>query len=146
VEDYFQQGRRSWLRLHEKGKRHEVPCHHSLDQYLDAWIAAAGIGEDKKGPLFRSFKKGDKLTGNPMIRRRRALHDQTPGQGSRPTLLHLLPYFSRYRNYRLSAKRRNLEHAQQVASHQSPRITKLYDRTEDEISLDEVERLLSIAL
>jgi hypothetical protein len=27
VEDYFQQGRRAWLRLHEKGgKRHEVPC------------------------------------------------------------------------------------------------------------------------
>jgi len=66
VEDYFQQGRRSWLRLHEKGgKRHEVPCHHSLDQYLDEWIAAAGIGDDKKGPLFRSFKKGDKLTANP---------------------------------------------------------------------------------
>jgi hypothetical protein len=45
-----------------------VPCHHSLDQYLDAWIAAAGIGGDKKRPLFRSFKKGDKLTHNPMIR------------------------------------------------------------------------------
>src|SRR5215470_13814987 len=69
VEDYFQQGRRSWVRLHEKGgKRHEVPCHHSLDEYLDAWIAAAGIGDDKKGPLFRSFKKGDKLTANPMTR------------------------------------------------------------------------------
>jgi len=36
VEDYFQQGRRSWLRLHEKGgKRHEVPCHHALDEDLD---------------------------------------------------------------------------------------------------------------
>jgi site-specific recombinase XerD len=35
VEDCFQQGRRAWLRLHEKGgKRHEVPCHHSLDDYL----------------------------------------------------------------------------------------------------------------
>jgi len=69
VEDYFQQGRRSWLRLHEKGgKRHEVPCHHSLDQYLDAWIAAAEIADDKKGPLFRSFKKGDKLTTKPMTR------------------------------------------------------------------------------
>jgi integrase/recombinase XerD len=69
VEDYFQQGRRSWLRLHEKGgKRHEVPCHHSLDEYLDAWIAAAKISEDKKGVLFRSFKKGDKLTTNPMTR------------------------------------------------------------------------------
>jgi hypothetical protein len=50
------------------GKRHEVPCHHSLDEYLDAWIAAAGIGDDKKGPVFRSFKKGNKLTSNPMIR------------------------------------------------------------------------------
>ena len=66
VEDYFQQGRRSWLRLHEKGgKRHEVPCHHSLDEYLDAWIAAAGIGGDKKGPLFRTFKEA---TSSPTIR------------------------------------------------------------------------------
>jgi integrase/recombinase XerD len=34
-----------------------------------------------------------------------------------------------------------LEHAQQIAAHESPRTTKLYDRTEDEISLDEVERI-----
>jgi len=59
VEDYFLQGRRSWVRLHEKGgKRHEVPCHHSLDEYLDAWIAAAKIGDDKKGPLFPELQKG----------------------------------------------------------------------------------------
>jgi integrase len=69
VEDCFRQGRRSWLRLHKKGgKRHEVPCHHSLDDYLHDWIAAAGIGEDKKGPLFRSFKKGDRLTENAVTR------------------------------------------------------------------------------
>ena len=36
VRDYFVQGRRGWVRLHEKGgKEHEVPCHHSLEQYLD---------------------------------------------------------------------------------------------------------------
>jgi integrase/recombinase XerD len=34
-----------------------------------------------------------------------------------------------------------LERAQQIAAHQSPRTTKLYDRTKDEISLDEVERI-----
>src|SRR5262249_22650289 len=34
-----------------------------------------------------------------------------------------------------------LEHAQQIAAHESPRTTKLYDRTRDEISLDEVERI-----
>jgi len=45
VEDYFEHGKRAWLRLHEKGgKRHEVPCHHNLAAYLDAWIDAAGAG------------------------------------------------------------------------------------------------------
>jgi hypothetical protein len=34
-----------------------------------------------------------------------------------------------------------LEHAQQIAAHESPRTTKLYDRTDDQISLDEVERI-----
>ena len=32
------------------------------------------------------------------------------------------------------------EHARRIAAHESPRITKLYECTQDEISLDEVER------
>jgi hypothetical protein len=34
-----------------------------------------------------------------------------------------------------------LFHAQSMAAHESPRTTKLYDRTGDEITLDEVERI-----
>jgi len=34
-----------------------------------------------------------------------------------------------------------LEIAQHIANHESPRTTKLYDRGQDEISLDEVERI-----
>jgi integrase len=34
-----------------------------------------------------------------------------------------------------------LEVAQQNANHESPRTTKLYDRRQDEISLDEIERI-----
>jgi integrase len=34
-----------------------------------------------------------------------------------------------------------LEHAQQMAAHESPRTTKLYDRTKDEITIGEVERI-----
>jgi integrase/recombinase XerD len=34
-----------------------------------------------------------------------------------------------------------LEHAQQIAAHESPRTTKLYDRTRDQISVAEVERI-----
>ncbi len=35
-----------------------------------------------------------------------------------------------------------LENAQAMAAHESPRTTKLYDRTGDEITLDEVERIV----
>jgi integrase/recombinase XerD len=35
-----------------------------------------------------------------------------------------------------------IEHAQQIANHESPRTTKLYDRTNDATSLDEIERIL----
>ena len=59
VEDYYQNGKRWWLRLHEKGgKFHEVPAHHKAEEYLDAYVAAAGIAGDRKGPLFRSASAG----------------------------------------------------------------------------------------
>jgi hypothetical protein len=36
--DYFPQGKRWWLRLHEKGgKHHEMPVHHILEEYLDRY-------------------------------------------------------------------------------------------------------------
>ncbi len=55
VGDYFSQGRRGWVRLHEKGgKEHEAPCIPKLETYLDEYIAAAGLGSDKDGPLFRT--------------------------------------------------------------------------------------------
>jgi integrase/recombinase XerD len=54
-EDYFSQKKRWWLRLHEKnGKLNEMPCRHKLEQYLDAYIKAAGVENDRKGPLFRA--------------------------------------------------------------------------------------------
>ncbi len=34
-----------------------------------------------------------------------------------------------------------LEHAQEMAAHESPRTTKLYDRTKDRLTQDEVERI-----
>ena len=34
-----------------------------------------------------------------------------------------------------------LEHAQSMAAHESPRTTKLYDRTKERLTLDEIERI-----
>ena len=55
VEDYYPQGKRWWVRLHEKGgKQHEMPAHHLLEAYIDAYVTAAGIGAEKTAPLFRT--------------------------------------------------------------------------------------------
>ena len=63
VGDYFRQGRRGWVRLHEKGgKEHEAPCIPKLETYLDEYIAAAGIGREADGPLFRTTGRS---TGTP---------------------------------------------------------------------------------
>jgi integrase/recombinase XerD len=35
-----------------------------------------------------------------------------------------------------------IENAQAIANHESPKTTKLYDRTSDQITLDEVERIV----
>jgi hypothetical protein len=34
-----------------------------------------------------------------------------------------------------------IEKAQQIAAHESPKTTKLYDRTNDQVTLDEIERI-----
>src|SRR5271166_3129269 len=41
VEDYYPEGKRWWVRLHEKGgKRHEMPAHHKLEAYIDEYLLA----------------------------------------------------------------------------------------------------------
>ena len=68
VEDVHVQNRRLWVRLHEKGgKRHEMPCHHSLEDYLHAYLDGAGLRGDPKGPLFRTLGRGTgRLTRSPL--------------------------------------------------------------------------------
>jgi site-specific recombinase XerD len=68
VEDVYVQKRRTWVRLHEKGgKRHEMPCHHNLFAYLQAYIEGAGIGNNPKNILFptANWRTGI-LSGRPM--------------------------------------------------------------------------------
>jgi site-specific recombinase XerC len=64
VEDVYTQNRRLWVRLREKGgKRHAMPCHHNLEEYLVAYLDGAGLRDDPKGPLFRTIGRGTaKLT------------------------------------------------------------------------------------
>jgi integrase/recombinase XerD len=143
VEDFFVQGRRGWVRLHEKGgKEHEMPTPHNLDRYLEEYIRAAGIAEDRKGPIFRTTRgRSGELTGHALLQsdvwrmiRRRALAAGIKTEIGCHT----------FRATGITAYLRNggkLEIAQQMAAHESSRTTGLYDRQNDEISLDEVERI-----
>ena len=144
VEDLRSKGAGWTVRLHEKGgKHHAMPCHHSLAEALHAYIAAAGIGEDRKGFLFRTGRGhvATALSEQPMtqpdawrmIRRRAAAAGITAPIGNHT-----------FRATGITAYLGNggvLEHAQEMAAHESPRTTKLYDRTKDRLTQDEVERI-----
>ena len=69
-QDYFGQGSRGWLRLHEKGgKRHDVPAHHRAAAALDAYVEAGRL-EEPKAALFQSMDPtGRRLTGRALERR-----------------------------------------------------------------------------
>jgi site-specific recombinase XerD len=143
VEDYCPEGKRWWVRLHEKGgKRHEMPAHHNLESYLDAYIKAAGIGDAGKTPLFRSAGcRTDVLTDEAMHR----MDAYRMIQRCAATLgMKLKIGCHTFRATGITAYLEGdgtLENAQLMAAHESPRTTKLYDRTGDEITLDEVERI-----
>jgi len=143
-EDVYTQGKRLWVRLHEKGgKEHTLPCHHELEGHLDAYREAIGIAHEKGTPLFRSaMRRTGRLTDKRMHRidafrmvkrRARAAGILSPigchtfrATGITQYLLH----------------GGTLEHAQHMAAHESSRTTGLYDRRKDEITLDEVERII----
>ena len=144
VEDLVPKGAGWQLRLHEKGGKHHVmPCHHALAEALRAYIDAAGIAEDRKGWLFRTSRGhlGVDLAERPMTQpdawrmiRRRAvaigIHAPIGNHSFRAT--GITAYLS---------NGGALEHAQSMAAHESPRTTKLYDRTNDRLTQDEVERI-----
>jgi site-specific recombinase XerD len=144
VEDLRPQGAGWVLRLHEKGgKHHTMPCHHALAEALRAYIDAAGIADDRKAWLFCTSRghTATVLSDEPMTQpdawrmiRRRAVAAGIHAPIGNHT----------FRATGITAYLSNggaLEHAQSMAAHESPRTTKLYDRTRERLTQDEVERI-----
>src|SRR5476649_596586 len=144
VDDVYSQHRRLWVRLREKGgKRHEMPCHHTLEAYLHAYLDGTSIGDDAKSPLFCTIRRGTGRLSNTALPqanayamvRRRALAAGIGTKIGNHT----------FRATGITAYLKNggtLENAAAMANHASTRTTQLYDRRHDEISLDEVERVV----
>ena len=127
VEDYYQQGKRWWLRLQEKGgKHHAVPVHHKAEAYLDAYLAAAGIAAEKNSPLWRSMPRAGGMGARRMSRvdvfrmiKRRV---KTVGLGEANCHTFRATVITAY-----LLNGGTLERAQAIAAHESPRTTNALD-------------------
>ena len=125
------------------GKQHAMPCHHKLETYLHEYIDGAGLAQEPKAFLFQTYSRATgQLTGNPlpqanayaMIQRRAKAAGITTRVGNHT-----------FRATGVTAYLKSggtLERAAQMANHASTRTTQLYDRRAEEVTLDEVERIL----
>lgn len=143
VEDVYVQQRRLWVRLREKGgKAHAMPCHHTLEMALRAYLDGTGIVFDPKGALFRTIARGTgqlsettlaQANAYAMVRRRGAAAGIVTKIGS-----HAL------RATGITTYLRNggtLENAAAIANHVSTRSTQRYGDPSRAIEIEEVERI-----
>lgn len=143
VRDYYPNGKRWWVRLHEKGgKHHEMPTHHNLEAFLDAFLQAAGIADQKNTPLFRTTRGNSKtLTQNRLHRTDawRMIRRRAKDAGIQTPIGCHTFRATGITNYMQNGG--TLEKAQRMAAHESARTTALYDRSDDALTLDEIERI-----
>jgi integrase len=113
-----------------------MPCHHTLEAYLHAYLDETGIVSDPKGPLFRTIARGTgrlstrslpQANAYEMVRRRALAAGIDTAIGNH--------------TFRATGITAYLKNAAAMANHASTRTTQLYDRRRDDISLDEVERI-----
>ena len=143
VEDYRMSNHQRMFLLHEKGgKVHQVPAHHRLVEYLGEYMDVTGLWDRPKEPLFqavdvtKSRLKGTRINRHNVLQmvRRRARRADLP-----PTVNCHSFRATGITNYLSNGGA--LEDARAIAAHESSQTTRLYDRTGDKITLDEIERI-----
>lgn len=147
VRDYRQQGRRAYLRTRGKGGVEvDIPVHHELAEALDAYITAAGIAEEKGGPLFRSSRgRTGKLTERAMNRvdawkmvQRRLISAGLAERAGEGFGCHS---FRAACGTNFLTNGGELEVCQMLMGHADSRTTKLYDRRALRATLADIERI-----
>lgn len=143
VKDIYTKRHRLWMHIYEKGGLElDIPCHHNLEQYMREYLEAANLLDQPNGPLFRSMtphgqmheKRLKRQNAWDMVKRRaKKACIETPGICNHT-----------FRGTGITAYLDNggdIDNARYQAGHADSRTTKLYDRTAEEVSLDEVERI-----
>lgn len=146
-QDYFTQGARRWIRLHEKGGKYlEVPLHHTADMYLYSYVEALEKQYEgnipKKSPLFRTQTGRRKTMSDNRLHRGNA-YDMVKRRARKAGLsVNVCNHTFRgtgITNYLENGGTRDI--AQELAGHEDVKTTALYDRRSNKISLNEIERM-----
>ena len=145
VGDVFHERHRLHVRLREKGgKAHRMPCHHTLEDWLSAYMAAPGFKlADTATPVFQSIGRGTRaLSGRRLSRHEAwAMVRRRARRAGIDTVVSNHTFRGTGITAYLEHPDAKLEEAQKMAGHSDPKTTLLYDRRRQTVSLDEVERI-----
>jgi integrase/recombinase XerD len=143
VEDYYERKGERWLRLHEKrGKIHEVPVHSKAREAIDQWLLASGFGSNPSAPLFPAFGKNKKT---PELRHMdrtsvwKLVQARAQASGLKKRVCchsFRATGITEYMNAGGS-----LDIAQRMAGHSQLSTTKIYDRSQDRLTMAEIEKV-----
>jgi site-specific recombinase XerD len=140
VGDVFLQGKRHHVRLREKGGKHHVmPLHHEAEEYLLAYIDAAGMRDQPLSPLFRAFDAKDHAMSRRPLSRVKAwemVQRRAKAAGIRTKVSN-----HTFRATGITTFLENggaIEKAREMAAHSSIRTTQLYDRRSKAVKMDDV--------
>ena len=130
------------MRLHEKGgKEHEAPCIPKLEAYLDEYLAAARIADDKDGPLFRTKGRSSGTPHRvPQQDAYRMIQRHAKAAGIKTRVGNHSMRATGITDY-LRSEGSSLSEARKMANHADTRTTQLYDRRADSASLDEYAKV-----
>ena len=139
VEDFYVQKRRGWVRLHEKGAR--SPSFPATTTLISIWRNGSRHPDlvPRPGPAL-PYPRHGRLTDRIPLPQANVVYDDPAARPMRACKPRSAPTASALPGSPLTCRRRQAEIAQQMAGHESSRTTGLYDRRNDQIALDEVER------
>src|SRR5271157_2647098 len=143
VEDYYERKGERWIRLHEKrGKIHEVPVHSKAREAIDQWVLASNLGSDPSAPLFPAFGKNKKTPELRHLDRTsvwKLVQARAHASGLKKRVCchsFRATGITEYMNAGGS-----LDIAQRMAGHSQLSTTKIYDRSQDRLTMAEIEKV-----
>jgi integrase/recombinase XerD len=143
VADYYERGGARWLRFQEKrGKEHEVPVHSNAKEVVDLWLERSYLASNPSAPLFPSFGKNRETIELRRLDRRSVLKLVEKRAKASGILKRVCCHSFRatgVTEYMNSGG--TIEIAQRIAGHTSPSTTRIYDRSGDRLTLEEIERV-----